>query len=85
MSLRTRIGRLEGMAGTIPDADPLALAVCVPAGCDMADGRPPGEYPNADGSVVDVVYEGDEPDPATLAALRGRMPAWGKIIQLDPS
>lgn len=60
------------------------MIVCVPAGCDAAEGRPPGTYFNADRAVATVVFAGPEPDPGVLAPLQGRMPTWGLTLVCQP-
>ncbi|QDU23761.1 hypothetical protein [Urbifossiella limnaea] len=60
MNIRGRVARLRaGLAGRGGD-DLAHIVVWVPAGGDP-DGRPPGVYRT--GGVLDVVYEGDGPDP----------------------
>jgi hypothetical protein len=71
MSLRSRIDRVKRDLDKRPKPDQIDILVWVPAGSNSAEGRPPGEY--LTGSVLDLVYDGDEPDPAVLARLKPRM------------
>jgi hypothetical protein len=86
MGLRDLRARLARLARAVPDrvrADRLLSVDCIPAR-DDPDGRPPGVYPGPGGRTAVVVFGGPEPDPATLAGLRERMPPWGLVIVGDP-
>ncbi|QDU21274.1 hypothetical protein [Urbifossiella limnaea] len=81
MNVRGRVARLRaGLVGR--DGDDLAhIVVRVPAGGDP-DGRPPGVYRS--GGVIDVVYDGDEPDPVPRERVLRKAPPAALEIVLGP-
>jgi hypothetical protein len=81
VSLRGRVGRLAAALAGRGGDDLAHIVVWVPAGGD-ADGRPPGVYRT--GGVLDVVYEGDEPDPALRARVARQAAPAALEISLGP-
>lgn len=81
MSLMTRLTKLERAARDIPPAGQINMVVCTPAEMDN-EKRPPGEYPSPNGSMIDVVFAGPEPDPVVLTRLQDRMSSHGLMVIL---
>jgi len=81
VSLRGRVGRLAAAVAGRGGDDLATLIVWSAVGRD-ADGRPPGVYRT--GGVIDVVYEGDEPDPALEARVRPQATPMALNIVLGP-
>ena len=78
MNLRSRLAKVERVLSNRPKPDQIDILQIIRAGSRGAEGRLPGEYQT--GSVVDLVYEGEKPEPAVLARLHSRMPSWALTI-----
>jgi hypothetical protein len=81
MKLRGRVGRLAAALAGRGGADLASTVVWVPNSGDP-DGRPPGVYRT--GGVLDVVYEGDEPEPALRTRVMGQAAPAALEIVLGP-
>ncbi|HEX4611626.1 MAG TPA: hypothetical protein VH092_25750, partial [Urbifossiella sp.] len=68
MSLRGRIERARAMLAAHGLPERAFLVVWESTTWGMADHRPPGLYQRS--GVLDVVYAGDAPDPAVVAAVK---------------
>ncbi len=68
MSLRVRVSRMRAAVSDRDRAERAFLVVWEPVDPSRADQRPPGVY--RQGNVVEVVHEGEEPDPAIRARVR---------------
>jgi hypothetical protein len=84
ISLQHRLTKLRRAIGGLPPPGQLELVVAVGDGADMAEGRPPGVYYNADGRVATVVFAGPGPDRAMLGSLEARLAPWGMVIVNHP-
>jgi hypothetical protein len=71
VTLSKRVSRLRGEVADRGQADRPFLVVWESVDADRTDQRPPGVY--RQGSVLDVVYAGEEPDPEVRARVREMM------------
>lgn len=81
MTLRARVGRLAATLAGRGGDDLAAMVVWVPSGGDP-DGRPPGVYRT--GGVIDVVYDGEAPDPALRSRVMGQAAPTAREVVLGP-
>jgi hypothetical protein len=82
MKLRGRVAKVRAVLASRARPDLAFMAVWMRAGSSSSEGRPPGLYQA--GGVIDLVSEGEEPDPAVLARLRARTTPSALTIRLGP-